>query len=113
MHLKYLHYFGNESSESLLEAYGVVTKDRKPTNALKPKSCPNCSEPNKPDSKFCAKSRMVLTYDAYSERLDKEQEKETEVQKLKEQVQLMQELYKEILSLLKDPAKLMLTLQDK
>jgi integrase len=24
MHLKYLHYFGNESSESLLEAYGLV-----------------------------------------------------------------------------------------
>ena len=24
MHLKYLHYFGNESSESLLEAYGIV-----------------------------------------------------------------------------------------
>ena len=27
MHLKYLHYFGNESSESLLEAYGIITKD--------------------------------------------------------------------------------------
>lgn len=25
---KYLHYFGNESSESLLEAYGIVTKDK-------------------------------------------------------------------------------------
>lgn len=23
MHLKYLHYFGNESNESLLEAYGI------------------------------------------------------------------------------------------
>jgi integrase len=27
MHLKYLHYFGNESNESLLEAYGIVTCD--------------------------------------------------------------------------------------
>ena len=26
---KYIHYFGNEASESLLEAYGVVTKDKK------------------------------------------------------------------------------------
>ena len=26
MHLKYLHYFGNESSESLLEAYGIIPK---------------------------------------------------------------------------------------
>ena len=64
MHLKYLHYFGNESSESLLEAYGLVPTGQQ-IDQLKPKQCPNCSEPNKPDSKFCAKCRMVLTYDAY------------------------------------------------
>ena len=28
MHLKYIHYFGNESSDSLLEAYGVVTGEQ-------------------------------------------------------------------------------------
>lgn len=70
MHLKYLHYFGNESTESLLEAYGIVTKDKQLSDALKPKQCPNCNEPNKPDSKFCAKCRMVLTYDAYNETLE-------------------------------------------
>ncbi len=52
---------------------------------LRPKQCPNCNEPNKPDGKFCAKCRMVLTYDAYNETLEKEQEKETEVHKLKEE----------------------------
>jgi hypothetical protein len=81
---KYLHYFGNESNESLLEAYGIVTKDKQFEYALKPKQCPNCNEPNKPDSKFCAKCRMVLTYDAYNETLEKQQEKESEVQELKE-----------------------------
>ena len=84
MHLKYLHYYGNESNESILEAYGIVTKDQKLSDILKPKQCPNCNEPNKPDGKFCAKCRMVLTYDAYNETLEKEQEKDTEVQKLKE-----------------------------
>jgi integrase len=83
MHLKYLHYFGNESSESLLEAYGIIPKGQK-IDQLKPKQCPNCSEPNMPDSRFCAKCRMVLTYDAYSETLEKQQEKESEVQGLKE-----------------------------
>jgi integrase len=63
MHLKYLHYFGNESSESLLEAYGLVDKGVQ-IDQLRPKQCPNCSEPNKPDSKFCVKCRIVLTYDA-------------------------------------------------
>ena len=81
---KYIHYFGNESSESLLEAYGIATKDQRLSEVLKPKQCPNCSEPNKPDSKFCAKCRMVLTYDAYSETLEKQQEKESEVQVLKQ-----------------------------
>jgi integrase len=81
---KYIHYFGNEASESLLEAYGVVTKDLNLSDALKPKQCPNCSEPNKPDSKFCAKCRMVLTYDAYNETIEKEHNKDSEVKLLKE-----------------------------
>jgi hypothetical protein len=83
MHLKYLHYFGNESSESLLEAYGIMPKDQQ-IDQLKPKQCPNCMEPNKPDSKFCAKCRMVLTYNAYEETIDKKEEKESEVKELKE-----------------------------
>jgi hypothetical protein len=73
MHLKYLHYFGNESNESLLEAYGIVSGGQQ-IDQLRPKQCPNCSEPNKPDSKFCAKCRMVLTYGAYEETVDKKQE---------------------------------------
>jgi hypothetical protein len=84
MHLKYLHYFGNESSDGILEAWGIMPKDKQQSDALKPKQCPNCNEPNKPDSKFCAKCRMVLTYDAYNETLEKQQEKESEVQKLRE-----------------------------
>jgi hypothetical protein len=83
MHLKYLHYFGNESNESLLEAYGIVAAGKQ-IDQLRPKQCPNCSEPNKPDSKFCAKCRMVLTYDAYSETIEEKQQKESEVKELKE-----------------------------
>jgi predicted nucleic acid-binding Zn ribbon protein len=41
-------------------------------DVLKPKQCPNCNEPNKPDSKFCAKCRMVLTYDAYNETIEEQ-----------------------------------------
>jgi integrase/recombinase XerD len=81
--LKYLHYFGNESSESLLEAYGIMPKGQQ-IDQLKPKQCPNCSEPNKSDSKFCAKCRMVLTYDAYSETIEEKQHKESEVKELKD-----------------------------
>jgi integrase/recombinase XerD len=97
MHLKYLHYFGNESNDSILEAYGMISKNKNITDSLRPKQCPNCDEPNKPDSRFCAKCRMVLTYDAYSETLEKEQEKETEVQKLQERYQYdMQKMREEM-----------------
>jgi UTP-glucose-1-phosphate uridylyltransferase len=84
MHLKYLHYFGNELNDSILQAYGIIQKDQQSEDVLRPKQCPNCQEPNKPDSKFCAKCRMVLTYDAYNETLEKQQEKESEVQKLQQ-----------------------------
>ena len=73
MHLKYVHYFGNESTESILEAYGLTSKSEQ-IDKLRPKSCPNCSEPNKVDSKFCAKCRMVLSYDAYAETIEQKQD---------------------------------------
>jgi hypothetical protein len=82
MHLKYLHYFGNESNESLLEAYGFVTKDRYQSDLLRPKQCPNCNEPNKVDSKFCAKCRMVLTYDAYNETIEEKENKDKQIEVL-------------------------------
>jgi hypothetical protein len=90
MHLRYLHYFGNESCESILEANGIVTKDQKLSDALRPKQCPNCNEPNKPDGKFCAKCRMVLTYDAYSETLESEKQKEDKLTGMEERFNTMQ-----------------------
>ena len=58
---------------------------KRQVDTIRGKICPNCSEPNKPGSKFCAKCRMVLTYDAYSESLEKQQAKESEVEVLKRQ----------------------------
>jgi integrase/recombinase XerD len=95
---KYLHYFGNESSESLLEAYGIVTKDSQLADQkLRPKLCPNCSEPNKPDSKFCAKCRMVLTYDAYNEKLDEKSEQTNELTELKKRQEQFEQLIQSLI----------------
>jgi hypothetical protein len=82
MHLKYLHYFGNESSEGILEAWGIMPKDKQQSDALKPKQCPNCKEPNKPDSRFCAKCRMVLTYDAYNETVEQNEKKDKQLEEV-------------------------------
>lgn len=105
MHLKYLHYFGNESSESILQVHGIIPKDQQ-IDQLRPKQCTNCSEPNKQDSKFCAKCRMVLTYDAYNETIEENQNKEKDVQCLKEDITLLKEAIVEIQQLLKNPKRL-------
>jgi integrase/recombinase XerD len=79
---KYIHYFGNESSESLLEAYGIMTKDKIPIDRLNPKICPNCNEGNTQDSKFCSKCKMIMSFEGYQEALESQKEKESEVQSL-------------------------------
>ena len=93
MHLKYEHWFGNESSESLLEVYGIVASGEQ-IDQLRPKHCPNCSEPNKVDSKFCSKCRMVLSYDAYSETLEQRKEEKTQWEDLRRDVDALTKLLK-------------------
>lgn len=102
----YIHFFGNESSESILEAYGLTPKLSE-IDKMKSKQCPNCNEPNKPDSKFCAKCRMVLVYDEYIESLEKQKKKENEIEEMKRDIQIMKEGQKEWVDLLRDPNRLL------
>jgi integrase len=87
---KYIHYFGNESSESLLEAYGIITKNNVPIDTLNPKICPNCSEGNTQDAKFCSKCKMIMSYEGYHEALESQSKKEDELKLMKEQFNTMQ-----------------------
>ena len=91
---RYLHYFGNESSESILEAYGL-----KPTaqelDKLSPVQCPNCGEGNKQQSRFCAKCRMILSYDAYTETIGQKEQQTDELSEIKEQVREIFKMLKE------------------
>jgi hypothetical protein len=75
----YIHYFGTESSNSLLKAYGIE-KDESSTNSLGnhlPIPCPTCKEPNKKDAKFCINQncKMVLSYESYNEVRSGDQQK--------------------------------------
>ena len=69
----YLHYFGNESSESILEAYGLShsSSSRQITTCNLYKLLrAKCSQ----NSKFCTRCKMILSYTAYSELQDKQDE---------------------------------------
>ena len=63
----YVYYFGTESAKKLLEAKGIIQRNNTSANVLKAKPCPNCSESNKPDFKFCSRCKFVLSYDAFNE----------------------------------------------
>ena len=82
----YTHFFGNESNESLLAEYGIVTDANKGNvllpDSLRPRQCPNCNESNIPDCKFCSKCRMVLNYDAYEETIEDQKRKDQQLANL-------------------------------
>jgi integrase len=95
---KYIHYFGNESSESLLEAYGIVTKNSVPIDTLNPKVCPNCSEGNTQDAKFCSKCKMIMSYEGYQEALESQSKKEDELKDMKVQFNTMQSMLEKLIA---------------
>ncbi len=104
----YIHYFGTESSKLILETKGIIKKtDREQFDILKSRDCPNCKESNKPDSKFCVKCKMVLSYDSYKETLEKQKQKGERLELIERQVNLLMESQKDLQELLKHPEKLM------
>jgi hypothetical protein len=88
-----------KSNDSIL-AYGIISKDKQLSDSLRPKQCPNCNEPNKPDSKFCAKCRMVLTYDAYNETLENQKEKEDKITTIEKTLEIQNNQLKALISAL-------------
>jgi integrase/recombinase XerD len=96
----YTHEFGNESSELLLQAYGIIPADSQENNILKPLQCPNCNESNKPDSRFCVKCTMILTYDAYNETLENQKKKEESFNAMEKQVNFIQSQLQNLISAL-------------
>lgn len=88
MSQRYIHYFGGESSKSILKVKGIIKENESGTqDTLKSIQCPNCSESNKQESPFCVKCKMVLSYDSYNEARNKDKQKmdglESDVESLK------------------------------
>jgi hypothetical protein len=111
----YIHYFGNESSISLLQAKGIVKENQnsEQKDVLKPKYCINCGEINKQFSQFCVKCKMILSYDAYTEIIEKQNQKESELQIMKQQIKMLTESQKEILDCLRYPERFNQILNEK
>jgi integrase len=95
---KYIHYFGNESSESLLEAYGIVTKNNVSIDTLNPKICPNCNEGNTQDAKFCSKCKMIMSFEGYQEALESQKEKEDKITAIEKTLEMQSSQLKALIA---------------
>jgi hypothetical protein len=95
MHMKYVHYFGNESFESILQEYGILPKENQELDLLKPKQCPNCNEPNWPDQKLSTRCRLVLSIEAFQDTLNEQREKDKQIEELMEWKEKMEVLLNE------------------
>lgn len=90
MQKRYIHYFGNESSIDILEAYGIKTSDNISINTLNPTICPNCAENNTQDAKWCSKCKMLISYEGYQEAIESQKEKEDQLNVVQSQLDSMQ-----------------------
>jgi hypothetical protein len=85
----YTHELGGESSRAILSAYGIMKNEvGLKMDLLEPKYCPNCKEPNKPDSRFCVKEGCghPLTFEVVKEMQEREQQKTKEAEETKAKV---------------------------
>jgi integrase len=95
---KYQHYYADEGIEAMLLADGLPAASvngkgsTKNKDLLKPKICPNCDESNKPDSKFCAKCKFVLSFDLYNEVTNEAEETKKRVAELEEKVESLRKI---------------------
>ncbi len=80
---KYQHYYADDGFDAMLTMMDGLapsssggtsqqpgSSKKKNKNLLKPKQCPNCDESNKPEARFCAKCKFVLSFDAFNETIE-------------------------------------------
>jgi hypothetical protein len=87
MHVRYVHLSGSESNKTLLRDAGVLPQEDQVKDVLKPKECPQCSNFNQPDARYCGNCKMVLSYQGYAEVIELEAKKDKEIQDLTKTVE--------------------------
>ncbi len=83
---KYQHYYNDDSFDAMLtmmDGLKPISPANKNKTLLKPRLCPNCSETNTPESRFCTKCKFVLRFDAYNETIEESENVRKELAELK------------------------------
>lgn len=108
---KYLHYYSDDGIDAVLEKMDglvIAGSNKNKKSLLKPKSCPNCDEPNNIESKFCSKCKFVLSFDAFSElEQEKTAEAAKEAENLKKQLADLQKQQQNMIQFFNKNMKIM------
>jgi hypothetical protein len=88
---KYQHYYNDDSFDAMLTMMDGLTVSHVDSRSsqrglLRPKQCPNCSESNKPESKFCSKCKFVLSFDAFNEAIEEKEKAAKEAEESKKKM---------------------------
>jgi integrase/recombinase XerD len=89
MHLRYIHWFNNQSSNAVLKAEGFVSDQSSEVEKLKPVCyCSDCNEEaNIKNPKLCARCGMVvLSFSGYQEALEEQKHKDEKINLIEKQV---------------------------
>jgi integrase/recombinase XerD len=88
---KYQHYYNDDSFDAMLvEMDGLKLKTQASSRSiLKPRHCPNCSETNTPESKFCSKCKFVLSFDAFNDKINETEKTKKELENIKTQTDIL------------------------
>jgi ribosomal protein L40E len=70
----------------------MVTKNNISIDTLNPKICLNCNEGNTQDARFCSNCKMIMSFDGYQEVLQEQQEKDKDLQSVKERMASIENL---------------------
>jgi integrase len=90
---KYQHYYNDDSFDAMLtmmDGLKPISPARNRT-LLKPRLCPNCSEINTPESKFCSKCKFVLTFDAFNEATKESEKTKQQMEEMEKRLNIMYE----------------------
>jgi len=94
----YIH-LSDESSKILLEKRGLLSKKDKEISTInKSKICVNCQEPNRPEAQWCISCKMILSYVSYKETLEKQKQKDNDIEELKRSVAFLADKFNSFLA---------------
>ena len=97
---KYQHYYNDDSFDAMLTMMDGL-KPIAPAKGkvlLKPRLCPNCQETNTPESRFCAKCKFVLSFDAFNETIADAENTKKQLEQIKTRQSLFESVLKKIIA---------------